>query len=68
MIHADVAGKDSLQASEDDNVWSSLASALISRNSTLSSEILFDAADKLEITFADENMEARLRRFAGLDA
>ena len=48
--------------------WSSLASALISRNSTLSSEILFDAADKLEITFADENMEARLRRFAGLDA
>ena len=68
LIHADVAGKDSLQASEDDNVWSSLASALISRNSTLSSEILFDAADKLEITFADENMEARLRRFAGLDA
>ena len=41
---------------------------MISRNSTLSSEILFDAADKLEITFADENMEARLRRFAGLDA
>ena len=45
-----------------------MASALISRNSTLSSEILLDAADKLEITFADENMEARLRRFAGLDA
>lgn len=67
-IHADIAGKDSLQACEDTNAWSALASTLISRNSTLSSEILFDAADKLKITFADENMEARLRRFAGLDA
>lgn len=67
LIYADVVGKDSIKASKDSDVWSSLVSALISRNSTLSSEILFDAADQLEITFTDDTMLSRLRTYAGLD-
>lgn len=68
LIHADTAGKEALRQSEDDEVWSAFAAAMINRNSTLSSEILFDAADKLSITFTDEDTLTRLRRFAGLDA
>ena len=67
LIYADVVGKDNIKASKDSDVWSSLVSALISRNSTLSSEILFDAADQLEITFTDDTMLSRLRTYAGLD-
>ena len=66
--HVDIAGKDNIKNKDNDDAWTSLATSMIHVNDTLSSEILFDAADKLEITFADENMEARLRRFAGLDA
>lgn len=67
LIYADVVGKDNIKASKDSDVWSSLVSALISRNSTLSSEILFNAADQLEITFTDDTMLSRLRTYAGLD-
>lgn len=67
LIYTDVVGKDNIKASKDSDVWSSLVSALISRNSTLSSEILFDAADQLEITFTDDTMLSRLRTYAGLD-
>ncbi len=67
LIYANVVGKDNIKASKDSDVWSSLVSALISRNSTLSSEILFDAADQLEITFTDDTMLSRLRTYAGLD-
>ena len=67
LIYADVVDKDNIKASKDSDVWSSLVSALISRNSTLSSEILFDAADQLEITFTDDTMLSRLRTYAGLD-
>lgn len=67
LIYADVVGIDNIKASKDSDVWSSLVSALISRNSTLSSEILFDAADQLEITFTDDTMLSRLRTYAGLD-
>lgn len=67
LIYADVVGKDNIKASKDSDVWSSLVSALINRNSTLSSEILFDAADQLEITFTDDTMLSRLRTYAGLD-
>lgn len=67
LIYADVVGKDNIKASKDSDVWSSLVSALINRNSTLASEILFDAADQLEITFTDDTMLSRLRTYAGLD-
>lgn len=67
LIYADIAGKDSLKESDQSDVWSALVSALVARESTLSSEILFDAADQLNITFADETLESRLRIYAGLD-
>ncbi len=67
LIHANIVGNASLKKCEDNDIWSSLVSTLISRNSTLSSEILFDAADQLEISFSDDTMLSRLRIYAGLD-
>ena len=67
LIHADTVGKDAVKESDNNDVWSSLVSTLVNRNSTLASEILFNAADQLDIKFTDENMESRLRIYAGLD-
>lgn len=67
LVHVDIAGKDNIKNMDNDDAWSSLATSLIHTNDTLSSEILFDAASKLEISFTDENMMNRLRQFAGLD-
>ncbi len=67
LVHVDIAGKDNIKNMDNDDAWTSLATSMIHVNDTLSSEILFDAAGKLEISFTDENMMNRLRQFAGLD-
>ena len=65
LVHVDIAGKDNIKNMDNDDAWTSLATSMIHVNDTLSSEILFDAAGKLEISFTDENMMNRLRQFAG---
>lgn len=67
LVHVNIAGKDHIKNMDNDDAWTSLATSMIHVNDTLSSEILFDAAGKLEISFTDENMMNRLRQFAGLD-
>lgn len=68
LVHADIVGADHIQKQADDTIWYSLGSSLLQTHSTLNSEILFAYADQLDVTFADEETEARIRQRAGLDA